>query len=145
MFGEEVVNVQTSKGSSRTSKASSSAINEDGVDEDNDPLRRRVTFEAFNQRYNLTLRPTVGLLSPSFGVILRDGEGNVTQRRDPDANNNLADCFYRGTDAAFDLCRGLVSNIVLISYHNQNIQKNKRRGYRVGHNGFLGLYSARIN
>lgn len=109
MFGEEVVSVQTSSGKSpqRYDYDSSSPAEED--EDDDQLIRRRVSFEAFNKNYNLTLRPTVGLLSPSFGLILRDGEGNVTERRNPVAFNELSRCFYRGADAAFDLCGGLVS------------------------------------
>ena len=64
----------------------------------------QLRFDAFNRTYDLTLRPSVGLVSPNFLVIVRDSNTSQTSSiRTP-----LTTCFYRGPDAAFDLCRGMV-------------------------------------
>lgn len=99
VFGEEVVTVRT--------EIPSLMHHRRRLPHEDEEVRR-VTFQAFNETYNVTLRPSKGLLSPSFGVISRSGddEGNVTLNKQQ--HHHLSGCFYRGVDAAFDLCKGLV-------------------------------------
>ena len=70
-------------------------------------LNRRVKFEAFNRSYDLTLQPSQGLLSPHFSLMVRRGTGNETLQLGTNPFL-LSKCFYRGSDAAFDLCQGMV-------------------------------------
>lgn len=70
--------------------------------------QHHLKFEAFNQTYDLTLQPSAGLVSPHFSIIVRDT--NITQTTVQ--TQPFSRCFYRGQTAAFDLCRGMVSNIL---------------------------------
>ena len=82
------------------------------LDESEPELNRRVKFEAFNRSYDLTLQPSQGLLSPHFSLMVRRGIGhNDTQQLATDPLL-LSQCFYRGSDAAFDLCQGMVSTVL---------------------------------
>lgn len=96
MFGEEVVNVLTS--SSRRAQRSTLP-------------QRQVKFEAFNETYDITLEPSTGLLSPNFVIIIRDGSDMHSSSVD-----ELSNCFYRGQEAAFDLCRGMVKNSISYNF-----------------------------
>lgn len=66
--------------------------------------QHQLKFEAFNQTYDLTLQPSTGLVSPHFSIIVRN-DTNTTQTI---PTQSLTRCFYRGQDAAFDLCQGMV-------------------------------------
>lgn len=69
------------------------------------PRQQQLQFQAFNQSYDLTLElvTTGSLVSPYFTVIRRDR--NITQTI---PTHSVTKCFYRGEQAAFDLCRGMV-------------------------------------
>lgn len=88
--GEEVVIVRTT-----TSRLGSRSLESH--------RQHQLKFEAFNQTYDLTLQPSVGLISPHFSVIVRDRNTTQTIQSQP-----FTRCFYRGQEAAFDLCRGMV-------------------------------------
>lgn len=106
VFGEEVVTVRTTGSVDELEMPSRAPPQSLPLD---DVAERRVAFQAFNKTYNLTLRPSPGLLSPDFGVVVRRGD-NVTENRQRPivSDDELSRCFYRGVDAAFDLCKGLV-------------------------------------
>lgn len=73
------------------------------------PRQHQLKFEAFNETYDLTLQPSTGLFSPHFTVILRDENSTQTSPA-----SMATKCFYRGKDAAFDLCKGVVRIILAL-------------------------------
>lgn len=69
------------------------------------PQERKVLFGAFNETFDLNLLPASDFLSPHFSVFLRKEEKGV----ETIPSEQFADCLYRGTNAAFNLCRDVVS------------------------------------